>query len=124
MLRVLIIEDEQPAIENLLYELDQLGLDYKVMAFLRSVEESINWFNTKETDIDLIFMDIQLADGISYNIFKSVNIYTPVIFTTAFDKYLMESLEHNGIDYLLKPISQEKLKQSINKFNNLKKHFT
>ena len=124
MLRLLIIEDEQPAIENLLYELDLISVEYKVIAILKSVEESINWFNNKDVDIDLIFMDIQLADGISYNIFKSVNIYTPVIFTTAYDKYLLTSLEYNGIDYLLKPISHEKLKQSINKFNNLKKHFT
>jgi DNA-binding LytR/AlgR family response regulator len=124
MLRILIIEDELPAINNLVFELDQLSIDYKVVAQLNSVEESINWFNTKEAELDLIFMDVQLADGISYNIFKSVNIYTPVIFTTAYDKYLLTSLEHNGIDYLLKPINPEKLKQSITKFNNLKKHFT
>src|SRR3990170_8655351 len=113
MLRLVIVEDEQPAIDNLLYELDMLDIDYKTVQILKSVEESIQWFNTNEADIDLIFMDVQLADGISYNIFKSVNIYTPVIFTTAYDKYLLTSLEYNGIDYLLKPISQEKLKQSI-----------
>jgi DNA-binding LytR/AlgR family response regulator len=124
MLRLVIIEDEQPAIDNLIYELDMLGIEYKLVQILKSVEESIQWFNTNEADIDLIYMDIQLADGISYNIFKSVNIYTPVIFTTAYDKYLLTSLEYNGIDYLLKPINQEKLKQSITKFNNLKKHFT
>jgi DNA-binding LytR/AlgR family response regulator len=124
MLRIVIIEDEQPAIDNLLYELDSLEINYQLVHILKSVQESIHWFNTSQADIDLIFMDIQLADGISYNIFKSVNIFTPVIFTTAFDKYLLTSLEYNGIDYLLKPISQEKLKQSITKFNNLKKHFT
>jgi len=124
MLRVVIIEDEQPAIENLLYELNNIDNEYKVAGILKSVEESIKWFNSKRVDIDLIFMDIQLADGISFNIFKSVNIYTPVIFTTAYDKYLQTSLEYNGIDYLLKPISQEKLRQSLTKFNNLKKHFT
>ena len=124
MLKLVIIEDEQPAIDNLIYELNTLAIDYKLVQILKSVEESIHWFNTNEADIDLIFMDIQLADGISYNIFKSVNIYTPVIFTTAYDKYLLTSLEYNGIDYLLKPINQEKLKQSITKFNNLKKHFT
>ena len=124
MLKLVIVEDEQPAIENLLYELEMLEIDYKLVHILKSVEESIHWFITNEGDIDLIFMDIQLADGISYNIFKSVNIYTPVIFTTAYDKYLLTSLEYNGIDYLLKPISHEKLKQSITKFNNLKKHFT
>ena len=124
MLKLVIVEDEQPAIENLLYELDTLDIEFKVMQILKTVEESIQWFNGNKADIDLIFMDVQLADGISYNIFKSVNIYTPVIFTTAFDKYLLTSLEHNGIDYLLKPICQDKLNQSITKFNNLKKHFT
>lgn len=124
MLRLVIVEDEQPAIENLLYELNIINSQYKVAGILKSVEESINWFNSKDFDVDLIFMDIQLADGISFNIFKAVNIYTPVIFTTAYDKYLQTSLEYNGIDYLLKPISQDKLRQSLNKFNNLKKHFT
>ena len=124
MLRVVIIEDEQPAIENLLYELNIIDSQYKVAGILKSVEESINWFNSKDFEIDLIFMDVQLADGISFNIFKAVNIYTPVIFTTAYDNYLQTSLEYNGIDYLLKPISQDKLRQSLNKFNNLRKHFT
>lgn len=124
MLRIVIVEDEQPAIENLLYELNIIDSQYKVAGILKSVEESITWFNNKEVDIDLIFMDIQLTDGISFNIFKAVNIFTPVIFTTAYDKYLQTSLEYNGIDYLLKPINQNKLRQSLNKFNNLKKHFT
>lgn len=124
MLKIVIVEDEQPAIENLLYELNIIDSQYRVAGILKSVEESITWFNSNEVDIDLIFMDIQLADGISFNIFKAVNIFTPVIFTTAYDKYLQTSLEYNGIDYLLKPISQEKLRQSLNKFNNLKKHFT
>ena len=123
MLKVVIIEDEQPAIENLLYELNNIEFQFKIAGVLKSVEESISWFNEQETEIDLIFMDIHLADGLSFNIFKAVNIYTPVIFTTAYDKYLQSSLEYNGIDYLLKPISHEKL-QSLTKFNNLKKHFT
>lgn len=124
MLKVVIIEDEQPAIENLLYELNNIDNQYKIVGILKSVEESISWFQSNTLDIDIIFMDIQLADGVSFNIFKAVKIYTPVIFITAFDKYLQTSLEYNGIDYLLKPISQEKLRQSLTKFNNLKKHFT
>ena len=124
MLNVVIIEDEQPAVENLISELDYLNTEHNVVAILRSVEESIKWFKSKETELDLIFMDVQLADGKSFNIFEAVEINTPVIFTTAYDKYLMQSFEYNGIDYLLKPIFPEKLKQAIVKFKNLKTHFT
>ncbi len=124
MLKVVIIEDEQPAIENLIYELKYIEFKFKVAGILKSVEESIIWFKEKDVEVDLIFMDIHLADGLSFNIFKSVNIYTPVIFITAYDKYLLSSLEHNGIDYLLKPICSDKLRQSITKFYNLKTHFT
>jgi DNA-binding LytR/AlgR family response regulator len=124
MLNIVIIEDEQPAVENLISELNSLNAAHNVIAVLRTVQESIRWFKTKEAEIDLIFMDIQLADGVSFNIFKEVDITTPVIFTTAFDKYILESFEYNGIDYLLKPIFPEKLKQSLSKFKNLKTHFT
>ncbi len=124
MLNIIIIEDEQPAVENLITELKQVETPHKIVAVLRSIEESILWFRTKETAPDLIFMDIHLADGISFNIFKEVEINTPVIFTTAYDKYIMESLQYNGIDYLLKPICPDKLKQSISKFKNLKTYFT
>jgi DNA-binding LytR/AlgR family response regulator len=124
MLSVVMVEDEQPAIENMLYELNSTGIRYKVSGILKSVKESVSWFNQNDSEIDLIFMDIQLADGISFNIFKEVNINIPVIFTTGYDEYLQTSLEYNGIDYLLKPISQEKLKRSLNKFNNLRNHFT
>jgi len=124
MLKVVIIEDEQPAIENLLYALNNIELEYNIAGILKSVKESITWFNERVTEIDLIFMDIQLTDGLSFNIFKSVNIYTPVIFTTAYDKYLQTSLEYNAIDYLMKPIGNDKLRQSLTKFNNLKTHFT
>ncbi len=124
MLKVVIIEDEQAAIENLLFSLNNTGLQYNIAGILKSVEESISWFNERMTEIDLIFMDIQLTDGLSFNIFKSVNIYTPVIFTTDYDKYVQTSLEYNGIDYLIKPIFQDKLQQSLTKFNNLKTHFT
>lgn len=124
MLRIIIIEDEQPAVENLLNELNTVTNDYAIVTTLGSVEESIRWFNTREAEIDLIFLDIHLSDGLSFNIFKSVNITTPIVFTTAYDKYLLNSLEYNGIDYLLKPISQEKLKHTLTKLRNLKTHFT
>jgi DNA-binding LytR/AlgR family response regulator len=124
MLQLLIIEDEQPAIENLITELNVVNDQYNVVAILKSVEESINWFNTKEAEIDLIFLDIHLTDGLSFNIFKSATINTPIVFTTAYDKYLLSSFEYNGIDYLLKPISREKLKHALSKFKKFKSHFT
>ncbi len=124
MLRIVIVEDDQPAITKLLAGLNVIYPHYQVAGVLRSVEDGINWFNAINAEIDLIFMDIQLADGISFNIFKAVEIYTPVIFTTALDRYLQKSLEYNGIDYLLKPVREDKLRQALTKFNNLRKHFT
>jgi DNA-binding LytR/AlgR family response regulator len=124
MLRLVMVEDEQPAIENLVYELNTTGIPYKVSGILRSVKESVSWFNQNDTEVDLIFMDIQLTDGISFEIFNQVNISIPVIFTTGYNQYIQTSLEYNGIDYLLKPIGQDKLKQSLNKFNKLRNHFT
>jgi DNA-binding LytR/AlgR family response regulator len=124
MLNIMIIEDEQPAVENLLTELKQVDTAHNIVAILHSVEESIRWFKRKPSELDVVFMDIHLADGLSFNIFNEIEINTPVIFTTAFDKYLMESFQYNGIDYLLKPICPEKLKQSLAKFKNLKTYFT
>lgn len=123
MTNVVIIEDEQPAIENLISELDSINDDYNVVAVLRSVEDSIRWFSNSENSSDLIFLDIHLPDGLSFNIFRQVKINTPVVFTTAYDKYLLNSFEYNSIDYLLKPVSNDKLKHAITKLKNLKQHF-
>ncbi|HNP22328.1 MAG TPA: LytTR family DNA-binding domain-containing protein [Panacibacter sp.] len=123
MTNVVIIEDEQPAIENLVTELESINDDYNVVAVLRSVEDSIRWFSNSENASDLIFLDIHLPDGLSFNIFRQVKINTPVVFTTAYDKYLLNSFEYNSIDYLLKPVSTDKLKHAITKLKNLKQHF-
>lgn len=122
-MNIVIIEDEQPAIENLVSELNTINDDYNIVAVLRSVEDSIRWFNNSENSSDLIFLDIHLPDGLSFNIFRSVKINTPVVFTTAYDKYLLNSFEYNSIDYLLKPVSNDKLKHAITKLKNLKQHF-
>jgi len=125
MLNILIIEDEQPAVENLLTELQTIDTPIRVIAILKTVHESIQWFRKNDNPgIDLIFMDIHLTDGLSFSIFDEVEVNSPVIFTTAYDKYLLESFQFNGIDYLLKPIFPEKLKHSIAKFRTLKNHFT
>ncbi len=121
-MKVLIVEDERPAFENMVEELQAIDEEIDVIAGCNSVEDSIRWLN-KNPQPDLIMMDIQLSDGLSFNIFKSCKITCPVIFTTAYDKYLTQAFEYSSIDYLLKPINQEKLKNSIRKYKTLRNHF-
>lgn len=115
MIRVLIIEDEKPAYENLLRFLAKIDSEMEVINWLQSVEDSIQWFDKNELP-DLIFMDIQLSDGNSFEILKNKPIDCPIIFTTAYDQYALEAFEHYSIDYLLKPISKLKLQKGIDKF--------
>jgi len=122
-MKVLIVEDERPAFENMVEELQAIDENIYVMAGCTSVDETVRWLN-KNPQPDLILMDIQLSDGLSFNIFKACHITCPVIFTTAYDKYLAQAFEYCSIDYLLKPISQDKLKNAIRKYKNLQNHFT
>lgn len=119
---MLIIEDEKPAYENLVEELLVIDENIHVMAACNSVDESVKWL-TRNPQPDLILMDIQLSDGLSFNIFKSCTITCPVIFTTAYDKYLTQAFDYNSIDYLLKPINQTKLRNAIKKYKNLQNYF-
>lgn len=122
MNKVLIIEDEllaQSKLEQMLLTLDP---DMKILAKLGSVKESLAWLRSHPTP-DLAFVDIQLSDDHSFEIFKALGVQFPVIFTTAFDKYLLEALEFNSIDYLLKPITEEKLLKALNKVKRLEQHF-
>ncbi|MDR3714896.1 MAG: LytTR family DNA-binding domain-containing protein [Puia sp.] len=121
-MRVLIIEDEKPAYENLAGELLAIDHSISVIAGCDSVQECIRWLN-RNPQPDLIMMDIQLSDGLSFNIFGACSITCPVIFTTAYDKYLTQAFEYSSIDYLLKPINPEKLKNAIKKYKNLQNHF-
>jgi DNA-binding LytR/AlgR family response regulator len=121
-MKLLIIEDEKPAYENLAEELWQIDENIQVIGSCGSVDESIKWFG-QNPQPDLILMDIQLSDGLSFNIFKSCNITCPVIFITAYDKYLTQAFDYNSIDYLLKPINQNKLKNAIKKYKNLQNYF-
>jgi two-component system LytT family response regulator len=112
---VLIIEDEKLAADRLtglLYEYDK---SIKVINKLDSVKASLNWFETNKVP-DLVFMDIQLADGLSFEIFDHTNISVPVIFTTAFSDYAIKAFKVNSIDYLLKPIEPDGLKIALDKF--------
>jgi DNA-binding LytR/AlgR family response regulator len=119
-MRVIIIEDEAPAANRLTKLLQNLGEEVTVVKRLDSVESSVRYLKSEE-DFDLIFMDIQLGDGISFDIFQQTDINTPVIFTTAFDQYTLKAFKVNSIDYLLKPIDEVELKQAVQKFRQLYK---
>jgi two-component system LytT family response regulator len=121
-MKLLIIEDEKPALENLSEDLWEIDENIQVIGSCTSVDESVKWFS-QNPQPDLILMDIQLSDGLSFNIFKTVNITCPVIFITAYDKYLTQAFDYNSIDYLLKPVSQVKLKNSIRKYKSLQNYF-
>src|SRR4030043_990881 len=110
-MKVLIIEDEKPAADKLKRMLSDKVEGIIVLDTLETVEGSINWF-LNNPQPDLIFMDIQLNDGISFEIFESVKITAPIVFTTAYDKYAIRAFKVNSVDYLLKPVDQESLEQS------------
>ncbi len=116
-MKVLIVEDEAIAANNLEKLLLRLEQDIKVMAKTESVSETVNWLN--QNAVDLILMDIQLSDGLSFSIFQQFDIKTPVIFTTAYDQYTLRAFKVYSIDYLLKPIDIKELKNSLDKFRNL-----
>lgn len=114
-MNIIIIEDEKPAARLLQRKLEKLGL--KINSMLHSVEESIHWFNDNPHP-DLVFLDIQLSDGLSFEIFESVTIKSAIIFTTAYDEYALRAFKLNSIDYLLKPIDEEDLLIAVNKFKS------
>lgn len=117
-MRVVIIEDELAAAEKLRKMIGNIRSDFHIEAVLQSIAESVKWF-TGNSMPDLVFMDIQLADGSSFGIFDKVNIDCPIIFITAYNEYALEAFEVNGIDYLLKPLNQTRLAKAITKFGNI-----
>ncbi|TVP42990.1 MAG: DNA-binding response regulator [Mongoliibacter sp.] len=118
-MKILIIEDEGPAfrrLENLI--LEQMP-EAKIVGNPDAVESAIDWFK-KNPHPDLIFCDIQLADGLSFEIFEKVAVQCPIIFTTAFDQYAIKAFKLNSVDYLLKPIDPKELRAAINKYRQMK----
>lgn len=109
----LIIEDEKPAARLLQRKLEKL--DVTVETMLHSVEEAILWFENNSHP-DLIFLDIQLSDGLSFEIFEKIDIKSAIIFTTAYDEYALKAFKLNSIDYLLKPIDEDDLETAVSKF--------
>lgn len=116
-MNVIIIEDEKPAARRLSRLL--ADLDVEVTQMLHSVEESIEWFQNNKHP-DLIFLDIQLSDGLSFEIFDVVDVQSAIIFTTAYDEYALQAFKLNSIDYLLKPIDDEELENAVKKYKTLK----
>lgn len=113
-MNIIIIEDEKPSARRLQRMLSALNMETDVM--LHSVEESIDWFKNNKHP-ELIFLDIQLSDGLSFEIFEAIDIKSSVIFTTAYDEYALQAFKLNSIDYLLKPIDEDDLKKAVEKFN-------
>jgi len=118
-MKVLIIEDEIPAADKLEMLLKKYDVRTQVIAKIATVEKGIDYLKNNQNNIDLIFLDIQLTDGLSFDIFKFVKVEKPVIFITAFNEYAIEAFKLNSIDYLLKPISFEKLVNALDKIKSM-----
>lgn len=119
-MKVIIIEDEIAAYNNikgLLYQVDE---SIEILGNLDTVAASVEWFRTHEQP-DLVFMDIQLADGVSFNIFECIDIDAPVIFTTAYDEHAIKAFRVNSIDYILKPITLGSIREALDKFERMKR---
>lgn len=121
-MKVLIIEDEQPAANKLKNFINRYDSDIQILDVLVSVQDSINWFQNNEIFPDLFFMDIQLTDGLSFDILKTIEINKPIIFTTAYNQYAIEAFQLNSIAYLLKPFTYDHFFTSMKKIDSLKEN--
>jgi len=117
-MKILIIEDEPRAANQLQLLLKKSNVPFELLGIIDSVEESVIWFQENPAP-ELVFMDIQLADGLSFEIFNKTELKSPIIFTTAFDQYAIQAFKVNSIDYLLKPIQEEDLTFALSKFKNM-----
>lgn len=122
MMNILIVEDEALAADRLEKILKEITPDITVLAKLGSIKESVKWLMLNSAD--LIFLDIQLSDGLSFSIFDQVSVQTPVIFTTAYDQYAIKAFQLNSVSYLLKPIRKNELAESLQKYKSLKSAFS
>ncbi|MBD1209605.1 MAG: response regulator transcription factor [Ignavibacteria bacterium] len=116
-MKVFIIEDEAPSINWLTERLHKVEPNVAIIGVAHSIKEAVTWLETTTTEPDLIFMDIQLTDGLSFEIFRQSFVRTPIIFTTAFDSYVLEAFKLHSIDYLLKPVNTNELRRSLTKYH-------
>jgi len=121
-MEVLIIEDEIAAVEKLTNMLVVIDPSIQILGVLESVDETVAFLKNNRAP-ELAFVDIQLADDVSFKIFEQIEVHFPVIFTTAYDDYILKALEHNSIDYLLKPIEYDRLEKALQKVKKLESHF-
>ena len=122
-MRIAIIEDEQLTANDLVKTIRKINPYINIVALLYSVEDAVAWFKHNEHP-DLIFSDIQLGDGLCFDIFKSMEITSPIVFCTAYDEYALTAFKTNGIDYILKPFDQESVNSALMKYNKLEKQFS
>ena len=121
-MKILIVEDEPFAQDELKRLLFNINPEFEILDMIDTVEDTVEWLENNDPP-DLIFLDIQLADGISFEIFNNTEVTAPVIFTTAYDEYAVRAFRVNSIDYLLKPIKQEDLTTALNKLESLQNQF-
>ena len=121
-MNILIVEDEDLAVKKLLKTLSEVDDTCTVVGISDSIESTVQWLE-QNTEPDLILMDIELADGESFEIFKMVDLKAPVIFTTSYDEYVLKAFKVNSIDYLLKPVQKEELSSALAKFRSVKKAY-
>jgi DNA-binding LytR/AlgR family response regulator len=121
-MKIIIIEDELKAAKSLTALIAKLRPTAAIVAHLQSIESAVDHFGHHE-EPDLIFMDVQLSDGLCFEIFKTVKLHCPIIFCTAYGEYAMDAIKANGIDYLLKPFSKEDLEEAFVKVENFKNFF-
>ena len=114
-MKILIIEDEIRAVSQLQSMLKACDFTFELLEIIDTVEDAVLWFQQNDAP-DLVFMDIQLADGLSFEIFQKTEVKVPIIFTTAFDQYAIQAFKVNSVDYLLKPIQKDDLKGALSKF--------
>jgi len=119
-MNVVIIEDELPAAEKLERYILKYSKSINIVARLTSVANSIQWFKDNDSAVDILFVDVQLSDGLSFEIFNQIQIEKPIIFTTAFDEFAIDAFKLNSIDYILKPITFTEISKALNKYKNFK----
>lgn len=118
-IRIVVVEDESATARSLIQILNEADEHITVVKTLGDVSGAVTWFNDHPGFYDLIFMDIRLADGLSFDIFKQTTISRPVIFVTAFNDYAITAFKNNGIDYILKPFDPDEIKSALDKYKNL-----
>jgi DNA-binding LytR/AlgR family response regulator len=122
MIKTILIEDERLIAEDFRKILSKASNDTELIGTFQTVKETVEWLSMHEAP-DLIFSDVQLPDGLSFEIFTRINVKSPVVFITGYDEFMLNAFEHNGIDYLLKPVDESDLAKALSKYKCFERHF-